>query len=68
MIIDIEVERNKERNESSNKIINLYVSDAIWRIVVWNIFWYSQRWIEQPFAAKGKERRKKRGKEGLKMN
>ena len=41
MIIDIEVERNKERNESSNKIINLYASDAIWRIVGWNIFWYT---------------------------
>ena len=29
---------------------------------------YSQRWIEQPFAARGKERRKERGKEGLKIN
>ena len=29
---------------------------------------YSQRWIEQPFAARGKERRKERGKEGLKFN
>ena len=28
---------------------------------------YSQRWIEQPFAARGKERRKERGKEGLKF-
>ena len=29
---------------------------------------YSQRWIEQPFAARGKERRKERGNEGLKIN
>ena len=29
---------------------------------------YSQRWIEQPIAARGKERRKERGKEGLKIN
>ena len=37
---------------------------------------YSRRWIEQPFAARGKERRKERGKErrkergkeGLKIN
>ena len=33
---------------------------------------YSQRWMEQPFAARGKERRKERrkerGKEGLKIN
>ena len=29
---------------------------------------YSQRWIEQPFTARGKERRKERGNKGLKIN